>query len=1141
MSEDFRDDPQDDELLRELGARVREDRQAEARELEELERTDEGAARLEEAFRPTDDAFRRRLAAGALERIEAANQSPAGEGGTIVRGSFRAPTLRLLALAAILLLAVGLLSQLRGPKAEGDWALLSAATERRRSIPEARGGAVTNTEAPLELRADDELFLSLGIDSAPETIPAQRASLFLRDAEGGLHALAIEHEDRSPGRLELRARMDAGVDAEVGAGPATLVVALHPSRTISVEQVRGSVSGRWADLWHGSWQRLELPVRVTAEDRTVKIEFSGCGEVRGPLEEPTCVLDEGHELRLWVAATGGAEPIVALGSHPVSPGTGRAFAGQPAAGGFVFLLDGLGSELGMVEIRPSEGGEPVRRLRIGAPEDDTDTAARRLDAREIRHRAHLAFTEGELEECAELLRESARLHGELGALSTHIDDLALLFHVLFERLGRISEARAVLGSLPAPAWGDGQSAFLLAFNRGTWALEAGQPADALLHLSEAARHAERIGSIGQRNMAEQQLMRILRRLGRGGEAEGIRERLAEEVHLLPACQKPSLVNNLAWDRLQTWEAAPDSAHFDLQRPGKHDPEPTIRLLQEALDFVDRCDQPLDEERSNLHLNLALAHWHGGEPGTARAHLDAAHPDAALPSEEQDPALPPRLRAWYLELEARLALEEGRPAAALGAAQGLATLAHAIPDADAGWRSARLAALASEALGNGQAVLAALADAESWLDQIARGVPLDVDRATSLAVRGRSTGVYLDQLLAAGEVERAFRAARHARVRLYRGAILGAAPALLETDELEAWLEAVWRWRSAASSSSSSSSSSSAAREARRLEELAKAARAPLDRQVGPLGWPTEGLPELDPRELVLLFHPLEGEAWVGFGARGGAVQAHRFDRIEAADLVAPFLHSMAGAEQVRILPLGALAELDFHALDVGGEPLAERLPVIYGLDLPPLPSSSLPIDAAPEGSGRIALLLADPGNDLPAAEAELASVRRALDDWRFLAPEVASAPGLVAALDGVDLFHFAGHADFAGHDGLESHLRLRGTGRLSAADLLSSEVRTPELVVLSACASARSSVDAHSPGLGLAHAFLLRGSRRVLGATEPVADRLGQRFMEHFYGAWDGTAEGAPEALRAAQSALRGETAGTTDDRAWRAFRLLSR
>ena len=1127
-------DPGED-LLRDLGAQARAEQEAEAREIDsrwtrlaagtasdeelselrELADQDPEAAQRWQAFRPLDSNLRSRLAAEALTRVGAepspqSTEEPAPEPPGRPLPFHHPRVFRLLAMAAALMLCVGLLFQFRGPRPEGLFTELSVDGTRFRSIhpdaPSDSSGTSTRPDLP-QLTAGEEVFLTLRADEDPKpSIPSHRVSVFLRDSQGTLRELPLEYEARAPGKIDLR----AGIPPTWPSGKAGLIVAIHPSRTVTVEQVRSSWMGRLSDVLYGSWQRRQQEVQVAAQDPDLTVEFAGCSAVRAPpagtgSAEPVCELD--GPLRLWVSSNQLGTLEIILDGRPIPESES-----EPATGGLAFHFEDPAP--GLLTIR--SGADPsgaARTIRLTRPE----TGEAREQASEMRERGRIAFAKGHTAQAVELLRQSADLHGRLGLISTQIDDLTLIFYALFERMGKVKEARAVLDALPEPVAGDGESLYLASFSRGTLALETGRLADALRHLSTAARHSERIGgSAQQRNMAEQQLMRILRRLGRGSQADHLRARLAGELHLFEDCQKPSLVNNLAWDHLRSFNPENPEAHRNLA--------PTQELLKAGLDALEGCDQPLNEEEVNLHLNTAMASLFAGNSTDAEAHLHLA-------SSVQG-NMTPRLRGWHLDLQARLAMGQGRADDALATAQKLAALAEQGQDPEAGWRAARLEAEASQALGDLEGALRAYAVAEQRLDEESRRVPLDADRATSLQARSRVTGAYLDLLLRQGAVEMAFRAARQARVRLYRGELSDAAPRLMSPSELEAWVAARRRFRSGVEVSTSPSGSTAAA--ARRLKELADAAEAPLDHRLEFLGLGSDqSLPELDPRELVLLFHPLVDGAWVGFGAIDVQVQAHRFPRIEPAaspDLLSPFADLIARAASVRVLPFGALAATDFHALPVFGAPLVESVPVVYGLDLPTFDRTA--------GSTRepTALLIADPEGDLPAAQAELEIVRSALGGWHWLSVEPLSAQRALGALQRADLLHFAGHADFAGHDGLDSHLRLAGSHRLSAADLLSSEARAPQLVVLSACTSARSTADPFSPGLGLAHAFLLRGSRMVLGATEPVDDRLTRRLMEHFYGAWNGTAEDAPQALRLAQLALRPE-----DPRAWKAFRLLTR
>jgi hypothetical protein len=296
---------------------------------------------------------------------------------------------------------------------------------------------------------------------------------------------------------------------------------------------------------------------------------------------------------------------------------------------------------------------------------------------------------------------------------------------------------------------------------------------------------------------------------------------------------------------------------------------------------------------------------------------------------------------------------------------------------------------------------------------------------------------------------------------------------------------------------------------------------------------------------VLLYHPLP-QGWAGFAADSAGVTARRLPVAEPLPedgralshlFLEPFSTVIERMRRVRVLSWGALDGIDFHGLPWRGEPLLAARPVVYGLDLPRLET--------PPDDRRRALLVADPTGSLPAAvQVEVPVVRRALErsprPWRIdlLVGPAATAEAIRRRLGEVELLHFAGHADVRGGAG-ESHLRGAGGSRLGVGEILTRRA-VPATVVLSACESARG--DGPRPagetagGLGLAEAFLLAGSRRVVGAVRPVDDAVTARLVTAFYRTWDG-GDGAAEALRRAQLELR--AADPAAD--WSSFLLIER
>lgn len=1140
----------DDDLLLELGARVRADDDLhetpedvlwskrvrgiagddELAALERLIDDDDDAAYRDEAFRPLGDAFKERLVEGARQRLQSTPPPQVDASGASApkplpmrrgRPEVAVTPWRRLAMAAVMVLMVGggTLMWRQGQAPSGSPMEVAWATSRVRS--EAPNTAETDPST-LRLRRWDDLFLTVRVPMATG-VPDALVSVFLVDDGGAVQPMVVAHEVRRQGAVELQLSL-ADIPSHQERG--TLVVALHGSRRVSPEQVIGSWRGQLEDTLYGPWQRVQQAVVFEDGDDEAHVEFSGCDEVLGPAQAPRCVVSEDTSLRLWIRVADPAAWVLRHGEStwPVDQGE---------ASGDGYLL-----EVSPFAPRGHEVMEPldVVPLRTDAPSDGgwqlqlEGAAAERSAGDDFGDLARQAFKAEQYERAAELLEQSAAAQGQRGALSAQIDDLALLFYTRFELLADFLGAKEALDSMPEPAMGDADSAYFVSYYRGVWALESGELRGALHHLGQTARQAERmrrraerVGWMFRHHMAEQLMARLLRQLGRGAESRALLIRLVEDVPLLKDCEKVRVLNNLAWDQLLDLESRTTVEPADVAS--------TLEILQDSLRWSEQCDRDVGGERGNVHLNLALAYVHAQDMTQAMHHLGEI--------ERLTPSLIPRHWVWKVDIESRLALLAGRPADALSKSRQLIAAATDGLWLEAGWRGAVCAARAHLALGDLAAATEAYEQAESWLDEQSRRIPLDVDRDTALQARGPSTMDYVGLLLRQGAVEQAFDVARRARSRIYRQRILGAAPEWLDEDALASWIATVRRYRIEQASFASQTMAHEAtsptmeARRLREIEALAVAATEPLTQNLAQVGMEAWQAPPLAADELVLLYHPLPGDTWAGFAAHRGRLETHRIHVAQILDdpsgLVTPFADLLETATRVRILALGPLNNVDFHRLVVDGQPLALKVPVVYGLDLPEL-------EAVSEPPQRRALLLASPSGDLPAAEEEVEQVQRLLGEWHADRLPLASPQEVLLALDRSDLLHFAGHADFAGRDGLASHLRLAGGTRLTAKDLLASRGQVPSVVVLSACSAARSTTQGTSPGLGLAQAFLLRGSRMIIGATRPVDDRLTQAFFSHLYGVWDGTPDDLPRALHRAQLELHG-----VDAEAWSSFRLLMR
>lgn len=879
----------------------------------------------------------------------------------------------------------------------------------------------------------------------------------------------------------------------------------------------------------------------------LEVEFSGCSAFY--LSGPVCAVWPDPQVKLWVRAAPGSQVEILADGRKITA------SGTPVRGGLRYLLSlpPQASRLAVSVAR--QGGERIGSwsLRLAEPDMPAwlaeikgltsqgqreaarrrlqqlrQTAPRKEQGLVLRSLAYIARAHGDSEEEAMFLRQGWSADRAARRWSGEVEHAIRLTGLYLEQ-GRFSEARQTLGRLTLPPEAPADAKYLVAYHQGLLSDAVGDYRSALAQLRRAEELAEKVGMIKYKWTIQQVLARLLQDLGRSAEASELFARLRADPHPSNPCDLGTLLINSGWSRLLAREADEKV----------EDPTPTLEEARAEFD----AHQCLPGERLNARLNLALAHQQTKRWPAARRALREAGTLSAVPNLRQ--------RLWWDDLEARMAIAEGHPQRALGLYQQLASTAARADSTEGSLRAFLGQAHARLALGQPSLAIADLAEADRRIDEQSARIPAHEGRDTFIAQREAVTRLYLELLLAGGRREAAFALARRARSRLLRQLAVDDRLAQLTPEEQRRWaaaLSAYWSLRNAIDRQAAvewqlAADAVGRAREAQ-AEQLA-ASRDALDRALSSLGDPgaAEGEVSLPrPGEVILAYHPLL-QGWVGFAATGRGIEAATFDLAEgsladparlAHSLLAPFRATLHSAERVRVLPYGRLRSVDFHALPFEGEPLLARHLVVYSLDLP--------VRATPASLGsRMALVVSNPQNDLPATRQEAAAVAATIGAWgsgwssNRLDGSQTRAEAVRAMLPAAGLFHYAGHGIFAGFAGWNSELPLADGSRLTLGDVLALR-RAPAWVVLSACDAGRSSEQAPVEGLGLANAFLLAGSQAVVAARRPVADRSTRELMRELYRGWRPGTDLARQLQRAQLSQRLTDPKATA---AWASFRLL--
>lgn len=225
-------------------------------------------------------------------------------------------------------------------------------------------------------------------------------------------------------------------------------------------------------------------------------------------------------------------------------------------------------------------------------------------------------------------------------------------------------------------------------------------------------------------------------------------------------------------------------------------------------------------------------------------------------------------------------------------------------------------------------------------------------------------------------------------------------------------------------------------------------------------------------------------------------------------LLKPVEDRLARHRRLTIVPAGLLIYVPFAALHTGSEFVVQK----YTLRV--LPSFRISLLIPPSLPGAASTLVL--GNPARPGEAPLRGAQREAESIRRRAPQalVLMGPDATEAafrdFSGTSAYvHIASHATFDAGNPLASRLLLAprppDDGAVTVSSLLERPGRlTANLVVLSACNTAVNAETAGSELLGLTYAFLVAGSRGVVGtlwqidddnATPMLMDELYRRLL----------------------------------------------
>jgi hypothetical protein len=848
------------------------------------------------------------------------------------------------------------------------------------------------------------------------------------------------------------------------------------------------------------------PEKPSAPAPALPFGFAGCREITA---ERRCVFEPGESIRLFFPDTHADSLALQDAQHLTLvektevPGGARLTVrvGQGARHALV-ASKGRVARLALGARTPDPVLDRARKLRqdgdlAGAKELlgpllTDPSPARRAQASSLAARIRLAERdiEGALAqlEQARTLAESAGLRRQAALNSLTIAD------TLSRHRWDLASMRAALDRIAPDLVEDHLDATR---QRAVAALMTGDLRSALALSQTCLEQAEQYHLPSFKLWTAQLRLQVLGELGRLAEGRALAESLRASAESDP-CEQARLASNAGWLELVA-SGDTERAYAESMR--------AVALYRSA------CPGRWDLQ--NALVNVALSELRRERWEQAGALLREA-------TTLGEPA--GWVAAWHADIEANLLLKKGDARAAEARYRELLQRTAVGAPIASRFRARVGLARALRARGKLREAADELARAEALLDEELLLIPLGEGRESFVGNRLDSARELVDVLLLLGEPAPALEVARQARARPLR--------LLALRDRIEA-LDAAARatWDRHVSSYLRGQSELTALQQgawrvpiaelpalAEKSAQLARTTRAAMDAAYTVVRDDGSPLPASPPGTLSLHYFPLP-EGWVLFARLDGELRAVRLRSTSDTGVPSPdtLLTDVSDlverASTVRVVSYGALGDVDFHALPFASGMLSDRAIVVYGMDVHGRAREARPLERA--------LVVINPRGDLPGASQEGAVIKslfaRAGAQATWLEQAAASHERVSAALGTVDLFHFGGHGKAEGLLGLQSRLWLAGHDVLETAEVLALE-RVPQVVVLSACESARGATQSDA-NLGVAQAFILRGTRVVLAATRAIPDHTGVTLAKVLYA--DGIANVTPVGMHSSLRALR--------------------
>ncbi|WP_185964548.1 CHAT domain-containing protein [Aliikangiella marina] len=712
-------------------------------------------------------------------------------------------------------------------------------------------------------------------------------------------------------------------------------------------------------------------------------------------------------------------------------------------------------------------------------------------------RVYLA--KGNTENAINALDRSSELFNQLGSINKVLDNQTLLAYIYLQLVDDLVLAKSTIDSLVATS-NDASSLFFVNYYKGTLYAYLGDHRKAESYINEAIKIASDFELQSYLGDARFIFSKILIESGRIEKAVEIRKSLLSNN--LEQCKKALYLDGLGWAKLQQADSFQNSNKAHLKE--------SINTLKQAISITEADCKTRDSLKVNILINLAMAYVHDQDFERAQATVERINQLKSKLSYQQ--------KLDLQEIQGQLHLNSDKLHQALNSFNALLKYSEALKYSKSTIKSLVGLAQTYERLGESNAAIKHYEHASELVFNHSLTVPISSSQPNFISNLSNFSHKYVEFLYRNNRIEDALRVSRKFRANWMQDLFRFSQINSQNLNNNATWIATLKRIRQIRNDIVEHQSiiwtlpkdrihlSDTALLE--KKKELAKL----FDLAVSIVNQTAikDGVNLLAPRknELYLFFYPTIN-GWLGFAQSDNEISTHLVTNQQATNLstqelaqqwIDSFATKISQVEDLKIYPFGALKNVDFQSLNYKKDLLINHKNVHYGVDL------VRPSNMQPERGDSInSLIVANSLGDLKETENEATTITRFTKqvNWQshLLKTQETQFTLVKNQLERSQHFHYAGHIFKDKNQSTQYILPLADNAYLDINDIIILK-QAPRWVVLSACNSAKSSFSAIAESVGLAQAFIISGSEKVIASSRPVLDEQANVLMTKFYKKW---------------------------------------